>query len=269
MFVCFIDTTDCRQVAIALQQDIRTSPDINNLERLLHDRPPQYIQQVLSLPIDGVTALNVIASMNRAAILDYAIRRGLDINEADRSALFVAVSQKALQTVEILLKNGADVTFSEQDLKTVLHIAAERGNVDILVMILEHGGECLDINKREATGCTALSLACMNGHEQASLLLLQHGAEVNTPGGFPPLHAASLVGHLHLVVLLHKHDAVLDLQDFRGNTALHYACYKNHKRIVQFLLENGCDVSVKDRTGKSARDRASSVSVQALLDSRT
>ena len=58
----------------------------------------------------------------------------------------------------------------------------------------------------------------MHGHIGAAKLLLDRGAQINTiPGGF----------------------------DYAG-TGLHYAALNGHRRMVEFLVELGADVNVKD-----------------------
>jgi len=64
----------------------------------------------------------------------------------------------------------------------------------------------------------AFVYACMHGHIEAARLLLEKGAEINTiPGGF----------------------------DYAG-TGLHYAALNGHRAMVEFLLQEGADRSLRD-----------------------
>jgi ankyrin repeat protein len=64
----------------------------------------------------------------------------------------------------------------------------------------------------------AFVYASMHGHITAAKLLLERGAEINTiPGGF----------------------------DYAG-TGLHYAALNGQRRMVEFLIEEGADVTIQD-----------------------
>jgi uncharacterized protein len=71
----------------------------------------------------------------------------------------------------------------------------------------------------------AFVYACMHGHIEAALLLLQKGAQINVvPGGF----------------------------DYAG-TGLHYAALNGQRAMVEFLLQHGADRNVRDtKVGSTA-----------------
>ncbi len=73
-------------------------------------------------------------------------------------------------------------------------------------------------NDRQSILNNAFVYACIGGHIPAAELLLSKGAEINTiPGGF----------------------------DYAG-TGLHYAAYFGRRPMVDFLLERGADLHIKD-----------------------
>jgi ankyrin repeat protein len=80
-------------------------------------------------------------------------------------------------------------------------------------------------NDHESILNNAFVYACMHGHIHAAKLLLERGAQINAiPGGF----------------------------DYSG-TGLHYAALNGHQSMVEFLIRQGADVSIKDsRVGGTA-----------------
>lgn len=63
--------------------------------------------------------------------------------------------------------------------RTALHIAAARGSIEDMVLLLENGA---DVNISSAEGLTALDLAAIQGNLEMVTLLLDHNAKVDTLG---------------------------------------------------------------------------------------
>ena len=59
---------------------------------------------------------------------------------------------------------------------TVLHYAAQRGANICIVTLLRHG---LPVHKANNSGNTPLALATMNGHEAATLTLIQVQSDIS------------------------------------------------------------------------------------------
>ncbi len=74
--------------------------------------------------------------------------------------------------------------------RTALHIAAERGNLQIVRLLIEHE---VDVDLADALGCTALHHAARGAHVEVVALLLAGGAdsEARDGEGRSPLHVAA------------------------------------------------------------------------------
>jgi ankyrin repeat protein len=57
----------------------------------------------------------------------------------------------------------------------------------------------------------------------------------------------------------------LDLVDDRGRSALMIAASLGHTEIVTALIAAGADRTLKDKTGKTARDLAGNPQIEAIL----
>ncbi len=67
--------------------------------------------------------------------------------------------------------------------------------------------------------------------------------------GLTPLHVASFMGHMNVVVTLLQHGANPDTKTVRGETSLHLAARANQTDIMRVLLRNGASVDAKARVG--------------------
>jgi serine/threonine-protein phosphatase 6 regulatory ankyrin repeat subunit B len=105
----------------------------------------------------------------------------------------------------------------------------------------------VNVNDTDASGNTALHLACTSGHLDIVKQLLHYGAAVNVSNklGRTPLHEASSNGHKEVVAILCKHKADVNVIDKNGKTPLAEASFNGHKIIVHILTENKADANQK------------------------
>jgi ankyrin repeat protein len=106
--------------------------------------------------------------------------------------LFRAVKHGNLSAARQLLESGADPDESGND-RAPLRVAAERGDVPMLRLLLERGAQ---VNGGTAHGWTALAAAALANHVDAVRVLLAAGASHDLcPGGYPLLNWLEWSGH--------------------------------------------------------------------------
>ncbi|XP_075700196.1 ankyrin repeat domain-containing protein 35 [Rhinoderma darwinii] len=136
--------------------------------------------------------------------------------------------------------------------QSAFHVAASRGLVDCVSVILSHK---VEINAKTDDGCTALHLAASNCHPECVKLLLQRGAHEDSIDfhSRTPLHCAAASGCVSSVLLLcDAEDTVLDAADDDGRTPLMVAAQRNHPTVCSLLLDRGAQVDLYDRDKKTA-----------------
>lgn len=138
-----------------------------------------------------------------------------------------------------------------------LHVAASRGNHDLVRILLDRG---ININTQDSRGFTALHLAAMYGHEYTVALLLLRRADVNPKDrwGYTPLHAAGVAGEWRSVrVLVQYGGADIEATENTGKTPLHIAVAGGDPEdggsleAVRELLANGASQDAVDSSGKT------------------
>ncbi|KFG86493.1 hypothetical protein MANI_109817 [Metarhizium anisopliae] len=112
-----------------------------------------------------------------------------------------------------------------------------------------------DVNARDLLDWTPLHYAC-NACSDSGVVqyLLDLGrAQVNAQGidGVAPLHLAAMNGNIETVKLLIRAGAALDIQDASGTTALHWAAFKGHEAIVEYLYEDS-NKKLRDKNNRTA-----------------
>ena len=151
-----------------------------------------------------------------------------------------------------------------------LYYAALCGFRDIARHFLEARPQ--DVNARGGEHLTPLHAAVHYGHLSVVMLLLEHGANMETRDvhGSSPLHSASYRGYTEVVSLLIDRSANLNAKDFDQKTPLYLALERGHDEIVRLLLNHGADANHPDNHGRTPVHLASESGrgeiVRLLLD---
>uniref|UniRef100_A0A3P9C3I6 Uveal autoantigen with coiled-coil domains and ankyrin repeats n=1 Tax=Maylandia zebra TaxID=106582 RepID=A0A3P9C3I6_9CICH len=174
-----------------------------------------------------------------------------DWNKYD-DRLMKAVERGEVDKVSAVLnKKGIIPTKLDVEGRSAFHLAATRGHLEVLNLILGHN---VDVTASDAAGKSALHLASRNGHSLCVQKLLQHNSPVGNVDlqGRTALHDAVMAGCASSVKLLCDSGAAVNATDFDGRTPLILATQMCHPRICQLLLERGADITVRDKQNKTA-----------------
>lgn len=176
-----------------------------------------------------------------------------DLDGSGSKALHIAAYRGNVAAVKLLLKHGAPVNDrwgvhgrSPLHMAVVKHQDAKVA-YRMATVLLDHGA---DVGMRDQGGNTPLFLATSGGFERVVRMLVERGAEVNVKrlDGYAPLHiAVDLAGADKVLRVLLEKGADVDVKDGNGKTALHLAVMCGHVELVRVLLEKGADPDVKSR----------------------
>ena len=131
---------------------------------------------------------------------------GAGVNARDSlgmTPLHFAAADGHTDVIRILVKElGADISAVSNDLQSVLHFAAHNGHASMLCELAKEY-VITNVEAKDKRGCTPLHIAAKRGHVESVRVLVRYfGADVNAfdgqPFGWSPLHYA-FEGHHYAV----------------------------------------------------------------------
>ncbi|XP_004678142.1 PREDICTED: ankycorbin isoform X3 [Condylura cristata] len=172
-------------------------------------------------------------------------------NKNDDRLLQAVENGDAEKVASLLGKKGASATKHDSEGKTAFHLAATKGHVECLRVMVTHG---VDVTAQDTAGHSALHLAAKNSHHECVRKLLQSKcpAESIDNSGKTALHYAAAQGCLQAVHVLCEHKSPTNLKDLDGNIPLLLAVQNGHSEVCRFLLDHGADVNSRDKNGRTA-----------------
>lgn len=189
-------------------------------------------------------------------------------NKNDDRLLQAVENGDAEKVASLLGKKGASATKHDSEGKSAFHLAAAKGHVECLKVMVTHG---VDVTAQDTSGHSALHIAAKNGHPEYIKKLLQYKspAESTDNCGKTALHYAAAQGCLQAVQVLCEHKSPINLKDLDGNIPLLVAVQNGHGEVCHFLLDHGADVNSRDKNGRTALmlacETGSSNVVEALV----
>jgi ankyrin repeat protein len=170
----------------------------------------------------GWSPLEEALYWNSQGVIDLLVRRGASIHNLRIAAGLgrTDVMETFFAADGSLRPDAGTINWPWGDLNVI-----ERSNFDLNGKHVLAAKFASFTNDRQDIINNAFVYACMHGRIEAVKLLLGKGAQVNViPGGF----------------------------DYSG-TGLHYAALNGHRAMVEFLIECGADLSIKDpQVGRTA-----------------
>jgi ankyrin repeat protein len=184
------------------------------------------------------------------ALLEGGASVDLELENGNR-ALAIAARRGDVDALKLLLAFKADPTASNDAGETALQLAAWDGYTAAVQCLVDGGAEP---NNRDGSNTTPLHAAASRGHSETVKALIRAGADVNAAGlntGVTPLMMAA--GGAHLLTVRALIDAGADVnQEAGGVTALRIAAAMGDTTILKDLLAAGARLNDRDLRGRTA-----------------
>jgi ankyrin repeat protein len=231
----------------------------NDEEQVGHDYIAGIIKQVDALLLPALPSSDwyrMIHAIEEGGIAEVKalLAGGVRPNETLLSGwtpLMWAALQGQMEILDLLLEAGGDIKARSADGRTSLMYAAWRGETDSMRALLESGA---DVEAQDTKGNTSLLIAANRGHSEAVAVLLQEGADVNAENqaGFDPLLYCAKIGYIDLLKSLMSAGADIGKKDILGRNALMFAAANGYGEIAAAVIEEDGDVNATDNYGYTA-----------------
>ena len=201
----------------------------------------------------GFTPLLLAARRGHDQVVAALLKRGANVEAVTDhhwTALHLSSYHGHEKVVSALLRYGANPD-STQEGMTPLFLAAEKGRMDVLKLLLAAGADLTVAG--EKYGNLPVHQACFGGQTEAALALLDAGdfLEARNKAGFTPLLVAARGGYDDLVLTLLERGADTDAANKEGWGALHLACYYGNGKMVPALLAAKADPNARKADGST------------------
>ncbi|KAF9888944.1 hypothetical protein FE257_008113 [Aspergillus nanangensis] len=224
----------------------------------------------LNFEIDGVSPLSLATKESK--ILDILLRRkDVDVNfclSEGRTCLFAAVQANRLESLELLIQNGALVNHKDNEGRNPLALAAELGHYDLVEILVEANA---DIGSTDEQMYTPITRAILGQRNEILEYLLSQSIEFPTNHdryGRTPLIIAAGAGNIQGMQLLIKTKTSSDLFNESERSLLVWAIIRRDLDTVQLLLEADPSLvnqRVKGRTPLSVAAETGEVGIMRQL----
>lgn len=195
-------------------------------------------------------AITVVFLYKRNAVLDFILNDGNDL-------LLTSVNYGSKEVVETLINLGLDINFTNYENQTALHIAIRNKDLNIILLLLKYG---IDTNINSKNGSVLHEAIAINSPEIVSFLML-YGVKSNLLDreGNTAFHRLSLtLGDLEskkqCIDLLIKYGCDINKKNNEGNTPMHFAASIQDKYLMKALVLSGAKQSLKNNIGLMPQD---------------
>uniref|UniRef100_A0A1X7TF48 Uncharacterized protein n=1 Tax=Amphimedon queenslandica TaxID=400682 RepID=A0A1X7TF48_AMPQE len=172
-------------------------------------------------------------------------------NEEGKTALMLACERGHEDIVHSLLSAGANVNIQDNKGWTALMIASEHNHISMIHMLLQANA---NPHLKKSNGSNAVMIASYDGNYEVVELLISKGVDYKyqREDGVTAFELACQNGHTQIVELLLKEQVDPNVQDKDGWNAFMLACRNGHTQIVELLLKEQVDPNVQDKNGWNA-----------------
>ncbi len=195
--------------------------------------------------------LRLAAEFGQSGIITkLLVNSSLDLNAAEtdtgRTALHYAAANGHSNIVTLLLAHGADSNLVDSDGRTPISLATKAKEADCFLSLLRQG---CDISAKDLEGYTMIHHAANNGNVAVLIALKERLETSDAPGcskaiegPTTPLYAElAIAGEAEVLPTGQNFLQAISQKSVKGKTPLHLAAAGGSLDALRFLLDSNCD----------------------------
>ena len=214
--------------------------------------------------INGQTLFHLAVRKQKLAIAEMFLRLGIDSSQGhtdtNENALVDAIRFDCLRTVQYCLLCKCDPCIKDMTGKSALHYAAGGANLEVIELLLERCDR-ISMGDRDYSGFSVIQWAIEGDSLDVIKLIMKYATAVDTLSrdqqAKTALHWAAHYGKAACCEeLLKMQPTLIDLQDSKGCTAMHFAAMAASQETILVLAKFNPNLTLRDAEGKQAREYA-------------
>lgn len=204
-------------------------------------------------------------------LLKLFILHGVDVNNVPKykeSCLFKALQEKDFEASKILIQNGIDLKYRNNSNKSVLGMAIDSGNREIISLLVRR-----EANVDDEDSFIYMTRFARSGDKELLELFIKNGSPPTVKGfdNNTLLMEASKSGNIEIVEFLLTIDkSNINAKNNDGNTVIMMALQGNNidtaEVIIKILIKNGADISIENFKGETPISYASKLGYTNILN---
>lgn len=197
-----------------------------------------------------------------------SLKYGANVNKyhdkKDMNLIMFACKKNNLNMVNILLENGADIEFENNNNENVLTIASKNGNVKLMENLIKKLRKKKSMEEIMNHKTIELETIIMNAVRSQStdavkcVLNKYDNREEQNEKGITALMIAAKSNNVEIMNLLLNYNVTktLDINgiDYEGYTALMIAAFYNNFEAVKYLIDEGANLFIKNNYNEDVFD---------------
>ena len=205
---------------------------------------------------NGQNCLHIVADCGYMGLCKTLVEKyDFDIHVADfrgRTALHCCVENINWELFQYFLKMGSNFNQRTRDGKHCLHIAAEKGYMDLCKTFIDEFN--FDIHATDYSGKSALHYCAGYGNHQLFHYFIKMGSDINqkTNNGQNCLHIAAQKGYMDLCkTFIEEHNFGINIADYSGRSALLYCVESGNHQLFQYFIKIGGNINQRTKYGEN------------------